>query len=66
MITSESSILYFGVTACGADSGVDDWITRTTHDTEKMANANKDSRLSGDNRVAWVEYIRSKLKENLK
>tara|TARA_R110000822_G_scaffold269948_2_gene393005 strand:+ start:1102 stop:3579 length:2478 start_codon:yes stop_codon:yes gene_type:complete len=49
----------------GANIGeLDDWITRTTHDTEKMANANKDSRLSGDNRVAWVEYIRSKL--NLK
>ena len=49
----------------GANIGLlDDWITRTTHDTDKMANASKDSRLLADNRLAWVEYIQTKL--NLK
>ena len=49
----------------GANIGLlDDWITRTTHNTEKMAAANKDSRLLTDNRLAWVEYIQTKL--NLK
>ena len=49
----------------GANIGeLDDWITRTTHDTEKMATASKNSRLLEDNRLAWVEYIQTKL--NLK
>jgi len=49
----------------GANIGeLDDWITRTTHNTEKMANASKGSRLLDDNRAAWVEYIQTKL--NLK
>ena len=49
----------------GANIGeLDDWITRTTHNTEKMAVASKGSRLLDDNRLAWVEYIQTKL--NLK
>ena len=49
----------------GANIGeLDDWITRTTHNTEKMAAASKGSRLLNDNRLAWVEYIQTKL--NLK
>jgi len=49
----------------GANIGeLDDWITRTTHNTEKMAVASKSSRLIDDNRLAWVEYIQTKL--NLK
>ena len=49
----------------GANIGeLDDWITRTTHNTEKMAAASKSSRLIEDNRLAWVEYIQTKL--NLK
>ena len=49
----------------GANIGeLDDWITRTTHDAEKMAAASKSSRLIEDNRLAWVEYIQTKL--NLK
>ena len=49
----------------GANIGeLDDWITRTTHNTEKMAVASKSSRLIGDNRLAWVEYIQTRL--NLK
>ena len=49
----------------GANIGeLDDWITRTTHNTEKMAAASKGSRLLDDNRSAWVEYIQTKL--NLK
>ena len=49
----------------GANIGeLDDWITRTTHDVEKMAAASKSSRLIEDNRLAWVEYIQTKL--NLK
>jgi hypothetical protein len=49
----------------GANIGeLDDWITRTTHNTEKMAAASKSSRLIEDNRLAWVEYIQTRL--NLK
>ena len=49
----------------GANIGeLDDWITRTTHNTEKMAAASKNSRLIDDNRLAWVEYIQTRL--NLK
>jgi hypothetical protein len=49
----------------GANIGeLDDWITRTTHNTEKMAAASKSSRLIEDNRLAWVEYIQARL--NLK
>jgi len=49
----------------GANIGeLDDWITRTTHDTDKMSHANKGSRLLDDNRLAWVEYIQTRL--NLK
>lgn len=40
---------------------LDDWITRTVHNTEKMANASKKSKLVEDNRNAWVEYIRERL-----
>ena len=46
----------------GANIGeLDDWITRTTHNTEKMAHASKISRITGDNRVAWREYIKGRL-----
>jgi len=49
----------------GANIGeLDDWITRVTHDTDKMSHASKDSRLLGDNRLAWVEYSKTRL--NLK
>jgi len=49
----------------GANIGeLDNWITRTTHNTEKMAVASKSSRLIDDNRLAWVEYIQTRL--NLK
>jgi len=49
----------------GANIGeLDDWITRTTHNTEKMAVASKSSRLLEDNSLAWVEYIQTRL--NLK
>ena len=40
---------------------LDDWITRTLHDTSKMARASKGSRLHVDNRAAWTKYIREKL-----
>ena len=40
---------------------LDDWITRTVHNTEKMANASKGSRLVEENRNAWIEYIRQRL-----
>jgi hypothetical protein len=40
---------------------LDDWITRTVHNTEKMANASKGSRLIEENRNAWVDYIRERL-----
>jgi hypothetical protein len=46
----------------GANIGLlDDWITRTTHNTEKMANASKISKIVGDNRAAWVEFIKGRL-----
>ena len=46
----------------GANIGLlDDWITRTTHNTEKMANASKISKIVGDNRTAWVEFIKGRL-----
>ena len=46
----------------GANIGLlDDWITRTTHNTEKMANASKISKIIGDNRTAWVEFIKGRL-----
>ena len=46
----------------GANIGLlDDWITRTTHNTEKMANASKISKLVGDNRTAWVEFTKGRL-----
>ena len=46
----------------GANIGeLDDWITSTNHNTEKMGNASKLSKIVGDNRVAWREYIRGKL-----
>lgn len=40
---------------------LDDWITRTFHNIEKMANASKKSKLVEENRSAWVEYIRERL-----
>jgi hypothetical protein len=40
---------------------LDDWITRTVHNADKMANASKKSKLVEDNRIAWVEYIRERL-----
>ncbi len=40
---------------------LDDWITRTVHNPEKMANASKGSRLVEENRNAWIEYIRQRL-----
>jgi hypothetical protein len=46
----------------GANIGLlDDWITRTTHNTEKMANASKISKIIGNNRTAWVEFIKGRL-----
>ena len=46
----------------GANIGLlDDWITRTTHNTEKMANASKISKLVGDNKTAWVEFTKGRL-----
>ena len=49
----------------GANIGeLDDWITKMTHNTEKMGMASKGSRLIGDNRISWREYIKTKL--NLK
>ena len=46
----------------GANIGLlDDWITRTTRNTEKMANASKISKLVGDNRTAWVEFTKGRL-----
>ena len=46
----------------GANIGLlDDWITRTTHNTEKMANASKISKIIGDNRTSWVEFIKGRL-----
>lgn len=40
---------------------LDDWITRTVHNPEKMSNASKKSKLVEENRNAWVEYIRERL-----
>jgi hypothetical protein len=40
---------------------LDDWITRTVHDTEKMGRASKGSKLHADNRAAWTKKIREKL-----
>ena len=40
---------------------LDDWITRTFHNTEKMANASKGSRIVEENRNFWIEYIRERL-----
>jgi len=40
---------------------LDDWITRTVHNSDKMANASKGSRLIEDNRAAWVSYIGERL-----
>ena len=46
----------------GANIGeLRDWITRQHHDTDKMANASRHSKIIGDNRFAWVEYIRERL-----
>jgi len=46
----------------GANIGeLRDWITRTIHNTEKMANASKGSKLVSDNRIAWREFIKPKL-----
>ena len=46
----------------GANIGeLDDWITKTTHNTEFMANASKRSKIVGDNRFAWREYIKERL-----
>ena len=46
----------------GANIGeISDWITRMSHNTEKMARAANGSKLIGDHRVAWREYIKPKL-----
>lgn len=46
----------------GANIGkLDDWITRTVHDTDKMSKAGKRTKLVADNKVAWREYIRERL-----
>jgi hypothetical protein len=46
----------------GANIGkLDDWITRTVHNTDKMANASKRTKIVQDNKVAWREYIRERL-----
>jgi uncharacterized lipoprotein YehR (DUF1307 family) len=46
----------------GANIGeLDDWITRMTHNTEKMARASEGSRLISDNRIAWREFIKTRL-----
>tara|TARA_B100000683_G_scaffold250466_1_gene265594 strand:- start:197 stop:2674 length:2478 start_codon:yes stop_codon:yes gene_type:complete len=46
----------------GANIGVlDDWITRQMHNTERMANASKLSKIVGDNRTAWREFIKTRL-----
>ena len=46
----------------GANIGkLDDWITRTTHNTERMANASKNTKIVGDNRTAWRDYIKARL-----
>jgi len=46
----------------GANIGkLDDWVTRTMHDADKMANASKRTKIVEDNRVAWREYTRERL-----
>jgi len=40
---------------------LDDWITRTVHNTDRMGNASKNTKIVADNRVAWREYTREKL-----
>ena len=40
---------------------LDDWITRATHNTERMANASKNTKIVADNKVAWREYIKQRL-----
>ena len=46
----------------GANIGlIDDWITRMSHNTEKMARAANGSKIIGDHRVAWREYIKPRL-----
>ena len=46
----------------GANIGsLDSWITRQFHNTEKMANASKQSKIVADNRTAWREFIKTRL-----
>ena len=46
----------------GANIGkLSDWVTRTMHDADKMANASKRTKIVEDNRVAWREYIKERL-----
>ena len=46
----------------GANIGeLDDWITKMSHDTQKMGRADIGSRLIADNRYTWREYIKSRL-----
>jgi hypothetical protein len=46
----------------GANIGkLSDWVTRTMHDADKMANASKRTKIVEDNRVAWREYTRERL-----
>ena len=46
----------------GANIGkLSDWITRTMHDADKMANASKRTKIVEDNRIAWREYTRERL-----
>lgn len=46
----------------GANIGqIDDWITRMSHNTEKMARASEGSRLISDNKIAWREFIKTRL-----
>ena len=46
----------------GANIGqIDDWITRMSHNVEKMARAANGSKIIGDHRIAWREYIKPRL-----
>ena len=46
----------------GANIGkLSDWITRTMHNADKMANASKRTKIVEDNRIAWREYTRERL-----
>nr|BAR32744.1 putative internal virion protein [uncultured Mediterranean phage uvMED] len=46
----------------GANIGkLDDWLTRQSHNTEKMANASKGSKKVAENRTAWREFIKTRL-----